>query len=84
MICERAGSNCLSYGLFLVILAISDHCVEDCEEFSGAGGDGELCGFTGKLEALVEGFDGGVVAAGDEAREVEGATGIGASAPASW
>ena len=59
---ERRRSNCLSRSLFVVIHAVSDHCIEDGEQLSGAGDDGEFERFSGVLQALAEGADGRVVA----------------------
>jgi hypothetical protein len=74
-------SNCLSGAGFQIVGLVSDHCIEDCEEFSGAGCYGEFDGFSGDLEPGSEGFEAGVVAGGDECREIESAPDFGASAP---
>ena len=54
-----------------MVLVVSCHGVEDGEELSGAGGDDDFERFAGGLEASAEGFDGGIMAAGDEACEIE-------------
>ena len=64
-----------------MVLGVSEHCIEDGEELSGTGGDGDFCGFSGVLEAFSERPEGWVVSAGDEGCEVEGAADIGAATP---
>ena len=52
--------------------AVADHGVEDDEEFAHGGGDGDFVGFVLGDEAVVEGFDDGIVPYGDDGGHVEG------------
>ena len=73
--------NCLSHGLFLVVLCGVEHGVEDCGELRCAGCDGDLCGVCGVLQAFSECREGRVIAACDDGGEVKGVADIGATAP---
>ena len=59
---EKRRSNCLARLFFEAILPVPGHCVEDGEELSRAGGDGDFDGFPGGFEALTEGAQCRVVA----------------------
>jgi hypothetical protein len=54
--------------------------VEEDEEFSGDGDEGDFAGFAGGAEFLEEGFEDGVFADGVEAGEVEETANLGAAA----
>ena len=72
-------SNCLSRGVFDLILAIFDHCIEDCQQLPCAGGQGEFGGFSGGLQAASEGFHPGVVSLRNEGCQREGASEAGSA-----
>ncbi len=50
----------------MVVLSVAEHGIEDGEELSGAGCNGDLGGFSGVLEAFAESAEGWVASAGDE------------------
>jgi hypothetical protein len=62
-------------------LARPDHGVEDGQELSGAGGEGDLHGLSGGLEALAEGLEARVAAGCDEGGDIERAANLCAAAP---
>ena len=61
---------------------VAEDDVEDDEQFPGTGGDGDLGGFAGLAEPLVDGAQDRVIAGADEGGHVEHAADPGAAAPA--
>ena len=68
-------SSCLPW------FSVSEDCVEDGEQLSHDGDQGELFRFAGLDQALVEGLERWVVFGGDEGGHVEGGADLGAAAP---
>ena len=69
-------SNCVvgSGGFELPCGIIAEHSVEGCDHFSHDGDDDDLGFLVGGGEAIVEGFEGGIVSACAEGRHVEDIT----------
>ena len=65
----------------LPLFAVSDHGVEDGQEFSHAGSDGDFGWFSGFDQTLIESMDNRVEPGGGHGRHVEGGPNVGAPSP---